>query len=133
MSQTELAPFRAAIAARVPIVMVAHALYPAYDAQRIASQSPAILQTLLRGELGFEGVVITDSMEARAVLARSSVQEAAERSIRAGADIVLLTGSRSYTAVYKRLLARARSDETFRTRVAQAYARVRALKARLRK
>jgi beta-N-acetylhexosaminidase len=133
VEQTELTPFRAAIAAKVPLVMVAHALYPAYDGQRIASQSPAILQTLLRGELGFKGVVITDSMEARAVLARSSVQEAAERSIRAGADIVLLTGMRSYAAVYKRLLARARSDDAFRARVAQAYGRVRALKAGLRK
>jgi beta-N-acetylhexosaminidase len=128
IESTELRPFRSAIAANVPLIMVAHALYPAYDGQRIASQSPAILQTLLREQLGFKGVVVTDSMEARAVLARSSVQEAAERSIRAGADIVLLSGSGSYLPVYNRLLARARSDSAFRARVAQAYARVRALK-----
>jgi beta-N-acetylhexosaminidase len=131
MRQTELKPFAAAIEANVPIVMVAHALYPAYDGSRIASQSPAILQTLLRDELGFKGVVVTDSMEARAVLARSSVQEAAERSIRAGADIVLLSGSGSYLPVYNRLLARARSASAFRARVAQAYARDRTLKATL--
>jgi beta-N-acetylhexosaminidase len=128
MQQTELRPFRAAIAANVPIVMVAHALYPAYDRNHIASQSPAILTALLRQQLGFSGVVITDSMEARAVLARSSVQEAAERSIRAGADIVLLSGSTSYAPVYRRLLARARSDSAFRARVRQSYRRVRALK-----
>ena len=133
IEQTELQPFRAAISAKVPIVMVAHALYPALDSRQIASQSPVILQTLLRGELGFRGVVITDGMEARAVLARSSVQAAAERSIRAGADIVLLTSSRSYGPVFKRLLARARSDSSFRARVAQAYARVRALKTTLTK
>ena len=133
MEQTELKPFGAAIAAKVPIVMVAHAVYPAYDASRIASQSGAILKTLLRGQLGFRGVVVTDSMEARAVLARSSVQEAAERSIRAGADLLLLSGSGSYLPVYNRLLARARSDKSFRARVAQAYARVRTLKASLRK
>ena len=133
MEQTELKPFAAAIAAKVPIVMVAHALYPAYDGEHIASQSPAILQTLLREQLGFRGVVVTDSMEARAVLARSSVQAAAERSIRAGADIVLLSSSGSYLPVYNRLLARARSDSAFRARVAQAYARVRALKDRLSK
>jgi beta-N-acetylhexosaminidase len=133
IEQTELKPFEAAIAARVPMVMVAHALYPAYDGQRIASQSPTILRTLLRGQLGFKGVVVTDSMEARAVLARSSVQEAAERSIRAGADIVLLSSSASYAPVYKRLLARARSDKAFRARVADAYARVRALKDALTK
>jgi beta-N-acetylhexosaminidase len=128
MEQAELKPFATAIASKVPIVMVAHALYPAYDAERIASQSPAILRTLLRDQLGFDGVVVTDGMEARAVLARSSVQEAAERSIRAGADIVLLTGSGSYLPVYNRLLARARSDSAFRARVAEAYVRVRALK-----
>jgi beta-N-acetylhexosaminidase len=133
MQQTELRPFGAAIAAKVPLVMVAHALYPAYDGNRIASQSPAILQTLLRAQLGFTGVVVTDSMEARAVLARSSVKEAAERSIRAGADIVLLSGSGSYLPVYNRLLARARSDSAFRARVAESYARVRALKASLTK
>jgi beta-N-acetylhexosaminidase len=133
IEQTELRPFRAAIAATVPIVMVAHALYPAFDGRRIASQSPVILQTLLRGKLGFRGVVVTDGMEARAVLARSSVQTAAERSVRAGADIVLLTSSRSYLPVYNRLLARARSDKSFRARVAQAYARVHALKDTLTK
>lgn len=133
MEQTELKPFGAAIAAKVPIVMVAHALYPAYDGKRIASQSPAILQTLLREQLGFTGVVVTDSMEARAVLARSSVQEAAERSIRAGADIVLLSGAGSYDPVFRRLLAQARSDGAFRARVGQAYARVRTLKDSLRK
>jgi beta-N-acetylhexosaminidase len=131
MESTELAPFRAAIKQGTPVLMVAHALYPAYDPKNIASQSSAILQTLLRDTLGFEGVVVTDSMEARAVLARSSVQAAAERSIRAGADVVLLSGSSSYLPVYRRLLARARSDARFRARVADAYARVRALKAGL--
>ena len=111
--------------------MVAHALYPAYDRMHIASQSRAILQTLLRNQLGFGGVVVTDSMEAKAVVARSSVQEAAERSIRAGADIVLLSSSGSYVPVYNRLLARARRDSAFRARVKEAYARVRALKASL--
>jgi beta-N-acetylhexosaminidase len=128
MESVELVPFVDAIAKDVPIVMVAHAVYPAYDSKNIASQSPAILQTLLRGQLGFKGVVATDSMEARAVLARSSVEVAAEKSIRAGADVLLLSGSGSYLPVYNRLLARARSDSRFRARVAQAYARVRVLK-----
>ena len=48
MESTEMAPFRAAIKQHAPVLMVAHALYPAYDAKNIASQSPAILQTLLR-------------------------------------------------------------------------------------
>src|SRR4051794_19825476 len=132
MEATELKPFEAAIHADVPIVMVAHAVYPAYDAKHIASQSRAILQTLLRKRLGFEGVVVTDSMEARAVLARSSVATAAERSIRAGADLLLLSSSGSYEPVYEHLRALARRDPSFRARISESYARVSALKDSLR-
>ena len=62
--------------------MLSHALYPALDAERIASQSPAIVTGLLRGELGFEGVIVTDSIEAQAVLDRQGWPRAAERSMR---------------------------------------------------
>ena len=72
--ETDLEPFRAAIDAGVPLVMASHALYPALDPNYIASQSPVVLGELLRDELGFDGVVITDSLEAEAVLARSSVR-----------------------------------------------------------
>lgn len=133
MQATELVPFAAAIAAQVPIVMVSHAVYPAYDAHRIASQSPAIIQTLLRDRLGFQGVVVTDSLEAHAVLARSSVAVAAERSLRAGADVVLLSSGASYARVFNRLLERAQQDRALRARIAESYERVRALKDALRR
>ena len=68
-TSADLAPFKAAIAAKVPIVMSSHAVYPRLDARHIASQSPAILKTLLREQLGFTGVVMTDSAEAAAVRA----------------------------------------------------------------
>lgn len=71
----DLRPFQAGIAAGAPLVMASHALYPAYDGRRIASQSPTILGDLLRRRLRFRGAVVTDSIEARAVLARSSVGE----------------------------------------------------------
>lgn len=124
----DLAPFRAGIAAGAPLVMASHALYPAYDRRRIASQSPAILGDLLRRRLHFRNVVVTDSIEARAVLARSSVQVGAERSLAAGADLVLMTGSGSWKLVYPRLLRRARADRGFRARVREAAGRVLALK-----
>jgi len=122
-----LVPFRAAIRAGVPLVMASHARYPALDPDHIASQSPAILERLLRGRLGFRGAVITDSLEARAVLARSSVATAAVRSLRAGADLILLTGPGSYPSVYRRLLALARRSAPFRARLRAAYARARAV------
>ena len=125
-------PFRAAIDAGVPLVMAAHALYPALDSSRIASQSPKVLRGLLRRKLGFEGAIVTDSIEADAVLRRSSVGTAAERSIAAGADQVLMSGSASWKLVFPRLLATARRSRAFRERVADAAARVVDLKKRLR-
>ena len=127
----DLVPFRAAVAADVPLVMLSHALYPGIDRRRIASQSPRVVTGLLRGELGFDGVVITDSIEAQAVLERSGVAGAAERSVRAGADLILMTGSASWNEVYPRLLARARRSRAFRERVRRSAARVLELKRRL--
>jgi beta-N-acetylhexosaminidase len=128
---TDLVPFEAAIAERVPLVMLSHAHYPALDADAIASQSPAIATGLLRDELGYEGVVVTDSMEAQAVLAGSGVAEASVRSIRAGADLVLLTGSASWNEVFPALLDEARQDPEFRARVRASAARVLSLKRAL--
>jgi beta-N-acetylhexosaminidase len=130
-STPELAPFRAAIAANVPLIMLSHALYPALDTDRIASQSPRVVTDLLREQLGFKGVVVTDSLEAQAVLDRSEVAVAAERSIQAGADLILMTGSASWNEVFPRLLERARTDAGFRQRVRASAARVLALKRRL--
>jgi beta-N-acetylhexosaminidase len=131
LERRDLVPFRAAIVAGVPLIMVSHALYPALDPARIASQSPLILDGLLRGSLGFRGVVVTDSIEAVAVRRRSSVQVAAGRSIAAGADIVLMTGPGSYHLIYPYVLARARRSAAFRSRVRQAAARVLALERRV--
>jgi beta-N-acetylhexosaminidase len=127
----DLVPFRAAVDAGVPLVMLSHALHPSLDGRAIASQSRAIVTGLLRERLGFDGVIVTDSMEAQAVVSRSDVATAAERSIRAGADLVLMTGSASWNLVFPRLLARARSSPAFRERVRQSAARVLELKSSL--
>jgi beta-N-acetylhexosaminidase len=129
--ERDLVPFRAAIDERVPLVMLSHAFYPALDNRRIASQSVRIITRLLRERLDFEGVIVTDSLEAEAVLARSGVADAAERSVRAGADLILMTGSASWNDVFPHLLAEARSDPAFRARVRDGAARVIALKRAL--
>jgi beta-N-acetylhexosaminidase len=126
----DLPPFAAAVAAGVPLVMVGHARYPALDRSRIASQSRPIVQRLLRGELGFRGVVVTDSLEAGASLATGSITKVSERALRAGADLLLLTGRGSYRPVYEHLLAAARRSPELRARVREAAARVLALKER---
>ena len=128
----DLEPYRAAIAAGVPLVMASHALYPELDGAAIASQSREIITGLLREKLGFGGVVVTDSLEAQAVLDRSDVATAAERSVAAGVDLILMTGSGSWNAVFPRLLSRARGNPAFRRRVAESAARVLALRESLR-
>jgi len=130
LEATDLPPFEAAIRAGVPLVMVGHALYPALDRRRIASQSSAIVEDLLRDRLGFRGVVVTDSMEARASLATGTITTVCERAVRAGADLVLLTGRGSYAPVYEHLLERAKRSPAFRARVRESAARVLALKDR---
>ena len=131
LRSVDLEPFRAAIAENVPLVMASHARYPALDRGRVASQSPRILGGILRAELGFQGAVITDSLEAEAVLSRSSTPVAAVRSVAAGADLLLTTSSGSFPPVFERLLREARRSEPFRARVEEAAGRVLALKERL--
>jgi beta-N-acetylhexosaminidase len=127
----DVPPFAAAITEGVPLVMVSHARYPALDAKRIASQSRPIIEGLLRSRLGYRGVVVTDSMEAAASLATGPITAASERAVRAGADLLLLTGRGSYPPVYEHLLTKARHSTSFRARLRVATARVLALKAGL--
>lgn len=126
-----LIPFREAVKARVPLVMASHAFYPGIDKRRPASQSKAILGGLLRKGMKYRGVIITDSIEAQGVLHYSSVEVAAERSIDAGADMVLMTGSGSWKRVYPHLLRKAQRSPAFRRKVEAAAERVARLKQRL--
>jgi beta-N-acetylhexosaminidase len=83
--EAALLPFRAAIAAGVQAVMTAHLLVPELDSAP-ATLSPRILTGLLREELGFQGLVITDALEMRAISGRVGVEEAAVLALGAGAD-----------------------------------------------
>jgi beta-N-acetylhexosaminidase len=129
LDAVDLPPFAAAIEAGVPLVMIGHARYPALDPDHIASQSAPILRDLLRGEMGFEGVVVTDSMEAAASLATGDIATVSERALRAGADLLLLTGQGSFAPVSEHLLDVARDSAGLRLRVRESAARVLELKA----
>jgi beta-N-acetylhexosaminidase len=83
----DLRPFEAAVKAGVDLVMVGLAAYPAYGSTDPAALSPAIVNGLLRRRLGYDGVVITDDLDAGAIQAPSS--QAAVQAARAGADILL--------------------------------------------
>jgi beta-N-acetylhexosaminidase len=86
----EFEPFRAAIAERVAAIMTAHVLVPALDDGRPATLSAAVVKALLRDELGFEGIIVSDDLEMKAVSAQYQVPDAAVEAIRAGCDALLL-------------------------------------------
>jgi beta-N-acetylhexosaminidase len=90
IERTELVPFRAAIAARIPMLMTAHVLYPALDVDHPATVSRTILTDLLRTELGFEGVIVSDDLEMRAISDHGDIGAAAVASVAAGADALLV-------------------------------------------
>lgn len=88
----ELPPFRKAIEAGVDMIMTAHVIFPAFEPEAIpATLSRRVLTDLLRNELGFEGVIITDCLEMHAISKSCGIAEGAVRAIEAGADIVLVS------------------------------------------
>ncbi len=91
LQAVELAPFRAAIEAEIAAIMVAHIWYPALDEQadRPASLSPRVIQDVLRGEMGYQGLVVTDALDMDAIDTVYSYPEAVVAAISAGADLVL--------------------------------------------
>ena len=90
LEAVELPPFRDAIAAGVAAVMTAHLGLPALDPDRPATLSPAVLSGLLRQELGFAGLVVTDALVMEAIAGRYGAGEAAVLALEAGADLLLM-------------------------------------------
>ena len=88
--QVECVPFRAAIAADVGFIMTAHVLVPSLDEDNPATLSRRIVADLLRDELGFEGVIVSDDLEMKALTTTRSVPEAAVQAIAAGCDALLI-------------------------------------------
>ena len=90
LEATELVPFRAAIAAGIPLLMTAHVVYPALDPDVPATISRRVLHQLLRIEMGFDGVIASDDLEMRAITDGRTIGDAAVASLRAGADVLLV-------------------------------------------
>jgi beta-N-acetylhexosaminidase len=118
-----LVPYRRAIGAGVaPLVMVSNASYTAYGG-RPAAWSPRVLGVL--GGLGFEGITITDALDALAATQRVTLDEAAFRAARAGVDLLLCVGSeRSTERVFERLLGEARAGRLPRAALERSAARI---------
>jgi beta-N-acetylhexosaminidase len=125
--QEGLAPFRAAIAAGVQLVMVSSAKYPALDPSALpAIYSKTIETDLLRTQLGFDGVVITDTLSSPAA---ETVPHPATSAIAAGADLVIFGSESASAQAFAYLASDATKYPHLRARLAESAKRVRALKA----
>ena len=92
LEQVELVPFRAAIEAGVPAVMTAHILFPQLEPENIpATMSRRIMQGLLREKLGFEGIIVSDCMQMKAIASHYGTVEGTLASFQAGVDLVEIT------------------------------------------
>jgi beta-N-acetylhexosaminidase len=123
LESVELAPFRAAAAAGVPSIMAAHIVFEALDAQYPASMSGPVL-ALLRQRLGYDGVIVTDDLEMKAVADHFAIEEVAERGLAAGIDVFLVCHTaelahRAIDAIVRAVQSGRVSEETLKHAVAR--------------
>jgi beta-N-acetylhexosaminidase len=135
-SKTRLAPglrpYQTAIAHHIPLIMLSNATYPAYDSVNAAGWSHAISVTLLRHDLGFTGVTITDSLSGTAAARGVSTTSLALKAAQAGTDMILVSGTEASTkAMYATLLRDARAGLISATTLRTSYDRILAFKASL--
>lgn len=122
-------PFREAVKDNVPMVMAGHIKVLEIDDKYPASLSPAAM-AILRLDLGFDGVIITDDFGMGAIVKPYSLADAAVQSVRAGADIVLVVRTvADYNEIYAALKAAVVSGDITETRINQSISRILSLKA----
>jgi beta-N-acetylhexosaminidase len=132
LRKRDLPPFEAAIAAGVRAIMPSHLRVPELTGELPASLSRRALTDLLRGELGFTGVIVSDGLEMRAVSEKYGIPEAAVQAVIAGTDLLCLGRDQdqdSFLAVKAALMAAVRSGRLTGERLEDAAARVAELRA----
>ncbi|WP_034516547.1 glycoside hydrolase family 3 protein [Actinomadura rifamycini] len=129
LEKVHLPPFAAAIDAGVPAIMTAHVIVEAVDPELPATLSPKVLTGLLRGEMGFDGLIVTDGMAMDAIDENWGTRDATVMAIKAGADVIMSTGDHAASAEAVGALADAlRSGELPESRVDESVRRVLDLK-----
>jgi len=130
LGQIELAPFRAAIREGVDTVMTAHIALPALDPSGVPSTlSAAVLTGLLRQELGFKGLVVTDALDMQGITKQFGPGEAAVRALEAGVDVLLMPADPE--AAIAAVVKAVEQGRLSRRRVEESLARVLDAKVRL--
>ncbi|MDX2008341.1 MAG: beta-N-acetylhexosaminidase [Meiothermus sp.] len=126
LEATELYPFRKAVEANVSSIMTSHIRFPALDKRYPATLSKNILTDLLRKRLGYQGIIVTDALDMKAISENYGLGQAAVLSVKAGADMILSLGKPEVHAAQARALAGAIQDgEIGKARVAASQARLR--------
>jgi len=128
-TSTDITPFRASISAGAHLLMVSSAYYSRIDASHPAVFSPTVIRGMIRGDLGFTGVVISDDLGNAKQVAAWSPGARAVGFINAGGDVVLTGNPYVVPAMVAAVTARAASDSVFRGRVQAAVMRVLTVKA----
>ena len=132
----DLIPFKRAIAAGVPAVMVGTAVYPAYGDDLPAACSPAIVTRLLRGSLHFDGVVLSDDLDTAGVSARIAPSQATVWAVKVGVDMVYIAGVNGSGGdaigehAYAALLRAAKDGALTHAALLASYNRIAAFKSR---
>jgi beta-N-acetylhexosaminidase len=134
LRERELVPFRAAIAAGTLSIMTSHIVLPQVDAHNPATFSSRILQGLLREELGFDGVIVSDALDMKGASGATGIPEAAVRALAAGCDLLCIGTETTDELIGEIIAAVEQAIDAGRLseeRVRDAAGRVRALARRL--
>jgi beta-N-acetylhexosaminidase len=132
LRRVELVPFARAVREGVRLIMTAHVVCEAFDATQPATLSRRIMQELLRDELGYRGVVVSDDLEMKAIADHYGVEDAAVRVVRAGVDVLLCCHARELQdRVLRQLIAEGERDSGFRERLSESAGRVATLRRSL--
>jgi beta-N-acetylhexosaminidase len=131
MEEVNLPPFETAIRAGAAGLMTSHAVYPALEPDLPATMSSIILQDLLRGRLGFEGLLVTDDLEMGAIAKKWGAAEGAAAAFEAGADVLLIChGQENVRAAMKQIRQKLLHNRIPMTRLHQSVSRIMRVKSR---
>jgi beta-N-acetylhexosaminidase len=129
LNNFELVPFKEAIKNYVPAIMTAHILLPALDEANPATLSSSIIDGLLRKQLGFEGVVISDDLDMGAITKLYGTGDAAVKAVKSGIDILLICHNKEgMVEAFDSLVAAAHRGEISMQKIDEAVLRVLTLK-----
>jgi beta-N-acetylhexosaminidase len=128
----ELAPFAAAIQAGAEALMSAHVMFPAVDPGRPGTLSPAVMTDLVRGQLGFQGLLVSDDLGMKALADRFSIEEIVVQGLAAGLDQFIIRGPVDrQQAAWQALVAAVETSPTLAARLERSLARIVAFKAQV--